>query len=47
MSKFVKYAWLFFFSFLFLGYWVFVILAVDLVIQLVLWCLKPTWLGKI
>ena len=37
-----KYAWLSFFSFLFLGYWTFVLVAVEIIV-----CLLYSWLRRV
>ncbi len=46
MNEIAKWAWLIFLSVLFLGYWVFVILGVEIVAIALIYWLKPEWIDK-
>ncbi len=44
MSELAKWAWVVFFAVLFLGYWFFVLIGVEVIILLLIAWLKPEWL---
>ncbi len=44
MTELAKWAWLILLCILFLGWWTFVIIAVDIVVFILVAWLKPEWL---
>ena len=47
MTELAKWAWILILCVLFLGYWTFVLIGVDLVAVLLVMWLKPEWLEKL
>jgi hypothetical protein len=47
MNELAKWAWLLLLAILWIGHWIFVILAIDVVAFILIAWLKPEWLDKL